>query len=433
MSKKKPYKIQSSAIDFFHRRQSAGFNTCDQSDAGVGKTLMAILMAKKLGRPVAIICPKSVIPSWERELEEQGLTATFILNLERLRTGKTQFLTKVGKKSFKWHMDPDTLFLVDEVHQCKGPFTQNAALFIALIKQGFSVHCMSATSCEDPTEMRPLGMALGLHSGDQKVAGLKRWWPWMKEYGCVKNEWGSWVLENPAHLPRLRAEMYSTNTMRLTVDDFPASFKLNRIFTVPIEFRENKKIIKAYDSLGITPQIVEEFIEKGTVTDRDHVLANITAARQLAESFKVVDLAEMAEDLMARGKSVVLFVNYKDTVDALRIRLKCDWIDGRQTGDKRQQVIDDFQEDKSHCLVVNAAAGGTGISLHDTVGNRPRASLISPTFNCKVYKQVLGRIHRNGGKSDAVQKVLVATNSIEEHVMTSINRRLDNLHTLHGA
>ena len=146
MSKKKPYKIQSAAIDFFLRRQSAGFNTCDQSDAGVGKTLMAILMAKKLGRPVAIICPKSVIPSWERELEDQGVNATFILNLERLRTGKTQFLTKVGKKAFKWHMDPDTLFLVDEVHQCKGPFTQNAALFIAPIKQGFSVHCMSATS-----------------------------------------------------------------------------------------------------------------------------------------------------------------------------------------------------------------------------------------------------------------------------------------------
>ena len=59
-------------------------------------------------------------------------------------------------------------------------------------------------------------------------------------------------------------------------------------------------------------------------------------------------------------------------------------------------------------------------------------ALISPTFNCKIYKQVLGRIHRNGGKSDALQQVLVATDSIEEHVMRSINRRLSNLNELHG-
>ena len=80
----------------------------------------------------------------------------------------------MGKKAFKWLIDPDTVVFVDEVHKCKGPFTQNASLFIALVKQGFTVHSMSGTSCEDPTEMRPLGLALGLHSGDEKVDGLKR-------------------------------------------------------------------------------------------------------------------------------------------------------------------------------------------------------------------------------------------------------------------
>jgi len=427
------YPKQKGALAFFLRRHRAGLNTLDQSDTGTGKTPVAVKVALALGRPVAVICPKAVIPAWERELAEDNLTAIFILNLESLRTGKSGYVSKAGKKRFKWLLPPDTLVCVDEVHKCKGPFTQNAALLIALIKQGYSVHGMSATSCEDPTEMRPLGLMLGLHSGDEKVAGLKRWWPWMKEHGCVKNQWGSWVLEDPSHLPRLRAEMYSTSTHRLTVDDFPNSFKLNRIFTIPVEFRDNARIVKAYDSLGITPQIVEDYIVNGTVTDSGHVLADITRARMLAESFKVIDIAEMAEDLMAIGKSVVIFVNYKDTVDALRIRLKCDRIDGRQTAADRQRVIDEFQSDQTHCIVVNAAAGGTGISLHDTVGNRPRAALISPTFNCKTYKQVLGRIHRNGGKTDAVQSVLVANGSIEEHVMRSIERRLRNLNTLHDA
>ena len=367
------YPKQQGACDFFVRRHRAGLNTLDQSDTGTGKTPVSVKIALALGRPIAVICPKAVIPAWERELAEDNITATFILNLESLRTGKSGHVAKRGKKSFKWLLPPDTLVFVDEIHKCKGPFTQNAALLIALIKQGYRVHGMSATSCEDPTEMRPLGLMLGLHSGDEKVAGMKRWWPWMKEHGCMKNEWGSWILEDNSHLPRLRAEMYSTNTHRLTVDDFPNSFKLNRIFTIPIQFRDNSKIVKAYDSLGITPQIVEDYIVNGTVTDSGHVLADITRARMLAESFKVIDIAEMAEDLIAIGKSVVIFVNYKDTVDALRIRLKCDRIDGRQTATDRQRVIDEFQNDQTHCIVVNAAAGGTGISLHDTVGNRPRA------------------------------------------------------------
>ena len=77
--------------------------------------------------------------------------------------------------------------------------------------------------------------------------------------------------------------------------------------------------------------------------------------------------------------------------------------------------------------MANIAAGGTGLSLHDINGNRPRVSLICPTFNAKEYVQTLGRIFRNGAKSDSLQKVLVAADSVEETVMTSINSKLKNL------
>jgi superfamily II DNA or RNA helicase len=65
-------------------------------------------------------------------------------------------------------------------------------------------------------------------------------------------------------------------------------------------------------------------------------------------------------------------------------------------------------------------------------GKHPRVSLISPSFSAKNHLQVLGRIHRNGAKSDAVQKILVAAGSIEENVMKAIERKLKNLETLHG-
>ena len=317
------------------------------------------------------------------------------------------------------------------VHNCKGPYTQNAQLLISLVTQGYSVHAMSATAAEDPTEMRPIGFALGLHNLNKPEDGLKSWYGWMMQYGCSQNEWGAWELRRKPKLNDLNKVMYGKNVKRLTVDDFPDSFKANRVFVEPVAFTSASKIAKAYEKLGITPEIIENYLLTGSVDDSEWVLVNLLRARQLAESLKAKDMADMAKDYIEQGNSVVLFVNFSDTAEVLSGLLDCPAIVGGQSAEERQQIIDDFQADKQHVIVVNIAAGGTGISLHDINGNRQRISLISPTFNVKDHLQALGRIHRNGAKSDAIQKILVASDSIEEHVMRVIEEKTSNLNTLH--
>ena len=314
------------------------------------------------------------------------------------------------------------------VHNCKSPFTQNAQMLISLMQQGYRIHGMSATAAEDPTEMRGLGYMLGLHNLNKDTS----WFTWMKQNGCVKNDWNQWVCVRKKTLPLLKQQMYSDNVKKLTVGDFPDSFKHNRVFVKPIQFSSYRDIIKIYEDLGITPEIIDQLLENHTVEDSEHVLVNLLRARQLAEALKAPDLAEMAEELRLEGNSVVLFVNFSDTVDALCARLSCPKIDGRQNAAERQRAIDSFQADETELLVVNTAAGGTGISLHDINGDRPRVSLISPTFSAKHYLQCLGRIHRNGAKSDAVQQIVVAADSIEEHVVRSINKKIETMEMLHG-
>ena len=420
---------QEKALGFFKNLHAQNNNSLDTSDAGTGKTVVAAHLAKSLSVPVCVLCPKQVIPSWERELEDAGVSPLFVLNYEKIRTGRTKWLSKKGKKIMKWHLPPDTLVLVDEIHKCKGPYTQNAQLLISLVNQGYAVHGMSATAAEDPTEMRALGWMLKLHSLNKAEKPLRSWFSWMKSYGCAQDFWGQWRLQSKRKLVVLRDEIYGNCATRLSVADLPEAFRENRIFIEPVEFKNLPKIKKAYKDLGLTPEILEEYIENGTVESSEHVIVNILKARQLAESLKVPDIVEMAEDLMLEGLSVVIFVSFKETVQALCEKLQCDRIEGGQKSD-RQQVIDDFREDKTNCVVVNTAAGGTGISLHDVRGERQRCSLISPQFSAKDHVQVLGRIHRNGMKSDALQKILVASNSVEETVMASMQRRLDNLNTM---
>tara|TARA_R110000772_G_scaffold50668_1_gene116460 strand:+ start:5266 stop:6573 length:1308 start_codon:yes stop_codon:yes gene_type:complete len=425
---------QVEAKDFFLQVQQTNRNTLDTSDAGTGKTVVAAHLIRELGCPVAVLCPKSVIPSWERELADAGVEPLFVMNFEKIRGGRTKWMSKRGKKIMKWNIPPETLILCDEIHKCKGPYTLNAQLVISLQGQGFSIHGMSATAAEDPTEMRALGYMLELHNlnrslREQGTITQPSWTTWMTRHGCGQNFWGQWELNKRSTLKTVRETMYGNNTCRLSVDDLPEAFKENRIFIEPIQFKDSAKIKRAYKELGITPEIVEEYIVEGKITEGDHILTNILRARQLAEGLKAPDIAEMAEDLMLEGLSVVIFVNFRDTVEALCQRLQCDRVEGSQKTD-RQQAIDDFTSDKTNCIVVNTTAGGTGVSLHDMHGNRPRVSLISPAFSAKDYVQVLGRIHRNGMKSNAMQKVLVANGSVEEHVMASMQRRLENLRTM---
>ena len=423
---------QKEAADFFIKNLKKNQSTLDASAVGTGKTVVAAAIAKELGGPVAVICPKAVIPSWERELKETEVTPLFILNYEKLRTGKTKHMSKTGKKIIKWNLPKRTLILMDEIQKAKGPYTINAQMLISLIQQGYRVHGMSATAAEDPTEMRPLGYMLKLHSLNKTEGGKLNWYSWMMRSGCKKDHWGSWKVVSRERMARVRDKIFGETGHRLTVEDFPDSFRNNRVFQEPIQFASGAKIAKAYEDLGITPSIIEAYVEKGSVTDSEHAFVNILRSRQLAESFKAPDLADMAEDLIKEGNSVVIFVNFRETVDALTSKLKCGRIDGGQSTNERQKIIDDFQEDKTHIVVANIAAGGTGLSLHDINGNRPRVSLICPTFNAKEYVQTLGRIFRNGAKSDSLQKVLIAANSVEENVMSSINNKLKNLDALYG-
>jgi superfamily II DNA or RNA helicase len=213
---------------------------------------------------------------------------------------------------------------------------------------------------------------------------------------------------------------------REEIPDFPECDCLAQSYNVGKDAELSLKNI--YEDMKRELALYEK--KKGN-SDSDSALVIQLRARQKAELVKVPLFIELAEEALENGQSVVLFLNFRDSIKAIaeRLNTKC-IIWGDNKGTERQDVIDKFQADKSRIVIVSVSAGAAGLSLHDLNGNYPRIALISPSFSAVDITQVLGRIHRVGGKTKAMQRIIYCANTVEEDICNSLQLKLNNLSIL---
>lgn len=386
----------------------------DKGKTGTGKTYCAAWTVAQLGQPVAVICPVAVIPVWDRVLLLAGVHAQFVINYEKLRNGSTPF----GKFDFKrWVWDEviakDSVFIFDEAHRVKGRDTLNARI-AAACKQYWTI-LLSATLAKDPTEMRALGYLTGLHAWTNH-------YKWCLRNGCWKAPFGGLHFKSgtaEAQLLKLNHALFPKFGGGLSRADLGDLFKKNTVTIEAYNLNDGGKIQSAYEAtereLASVMADVKNAIELQPLTMTIYV-----KMRQEVEKLKIPALCAMTEDLVEEGNSVVIGVNFRETLKELCKKLKCPGIYGGQNAVEREQVIQDFQSDKTCVLVVNIQAGGVGISLHDLHGNHPRVSLISPPNSAVDLIQFLGRIDRVGSKTDSIQKLIFAAGSVEEEICARV-------------
>lgn len=78
-------------------------------------------------------------------------------------------------------------------------------------------------------------------------------------------------------------------------------------------------------------------------------------------------------------------------------------------------------------ILTTIDSGGASVSLHDVTGRHPRLGLVCPTWRAVTLRQALGRVHRAGGRSKALQKLVYAADSIEERVAARVREKLGQI------
>ena len=387
------------------------------STTGYGKTVVVALAAKAAGLTPAIICPKSVIGHWEETFAKVGIKPLFVLTPNRVKSGQAAPYGswKIRNKQWRWSLPEDHILIFDEAHMYRTRKTQNGKLLTGVRRSpGTRAALVSATLGESPLDMFVTGQVLGLHEGGDD------YYHWCKAHGCVKGKWGMLYKLGAEGMVPIHRQIYPDRGHRCDaskLDGFPAS----QLDTVGISSDDASKVQKQLDALA-------------ELREQDAALPVVDRlrARQAVELLKVAGLTEMADNDVASGNNVVIFVNFIETLRALQHHFgesKCSTIHGSQTSQVRTLNQDRFQGNQVNVIICQIKSGGQSIDLHDLYG-RPRVSYLCPSDSATATVQALGRTPRSGAVSSSIQHMVFATGTIEEQVRKRVEQKIENIAAL---
>lgn len=415
--------------------------TLDASDAGIGKTWIALTLMRLLGWNFGVICPANVVTKWTDTALEFPfeLEPEFVLSYERLKSGNHHFVqredyTYRGKDHtrFSWQTVDQVALVFDEVHYCSGTDSLNAQLLKGAIENPHTlIHTLSATVADSPLDMRAVGFGLELHD-------WKGWWQWCKRSGARPGHFGglqfnTGINDSPTinqriarvRLAQIHAHVFPGRGTRIKVGDTELWRPKNLVMAELIDVQKDHPDIQGL--IQVIRDKEDQDLARAEASDDSGVnLVTNVRARQRAETYRLPYFRRRILDLTKEGNSVVVFLNYSASIDWLLESIDgCSTIRGGMTERGRAQAMTDFQTNKHRVCICQIEAGGQSIDLDDTWGDAPRCTLISPTYKAKLFYQVIGRAYRPATtKSMVRQWVIFAAETIEEKVGRIVQAKL---------
>lgn len=410
----------------------------DGSDTGTGKTYVACALAKALNIHTIVITPLNAKSQWKHTLEYFDVKDYYLNNIDQFRFNKTEYIKKYDyrpeEKKPKWrknfiasHTMNDSLIIVDEAHSLKNYKTQNGQMINAFFYQTNAKFLfLSATMAETPLDLSVIGEILGLY-------GFQKFYSWIDSFGAKKKQFENGYTfiyhASKKKNERLHHEIYGCLRGSRIKKSETNQFMECHIIAEPVDVPEKiqKEIKEHYTEIN---NLIEEY--ESLEAQAQNPMTKILRQRQKIELLKVAVFHELLLSAREEGNSVVVFLNFKESIHLLSDLLKKKKIEhglitGDVTGTERDDVKNRFQENYLKILLVTTGAGGQSIDLHDVHGNHPRYTLISCSYVARELKQALGRVDRANAKTKSTQRIVFIANTHEDLISKKLKRKIKNI------
>jgi SNF2 family DNA or RNA helicase len=400
------------------------FTAADMSDTGVGKTITAIATATALPMPFVVICPKNTKSHWRYVGKAMGAkdSCLGVYNWEQIKLGGVSTIYNHADGWCK-NLSRKVLLIFDEAHRAKNHKTLNARILRRARDQGHFILLLSGTMFQSVLSLAGLGYPLGL------VARQSFWFSFARQFGAGLSFWGGYEDQSNRSQQQSLHKLLARVGVRVTKQDIAA--EANCLHQADLVDSE-----AAADLNQIYETLSEEIaaLERADATASEVLVARLRG-RQAAELIKAQVFVEFCVEHLEAGNKVILFFNFNRSIQWAEGFLESKaiaslTINGETPQKRRDFALIEFNFGPVDVLLLNIAAGGEGINLHDSTGNKPRVALISPPESASVLVQALGRIDRIGAKSVGLNRVLFVAGTREEDVFHSVRAKIGRLSML---
>lgn len=414
----------------------------DLSLMGRGKTFTTCYSATLLNSIMIVICPASVEEKWKEMRTKYNAPVWKVISYESLRgrNGKqpkhgllirkdkqstnennlTSFRgSKLLEEITKKHK---VLFVFDEVQKTKNKSTQTKAC-IALVNHSCmykksKVILLSGTPIDKKEQSINLLKMMGLITKNMLVrkdpeSGIVKWIGFRKLYEtCLKEDKEETLRiedlynrQKTSDYPKFVYDLFIKVVLDRLSSKMPDTLKTKTLSIRNRHFNcTNHERAKLNEWIGRMKFFTDALLTEGG-DKKLNIISNIQKCLKNIEETKISIISRNAGTILSEGKKVCIMVNFTNTIEVLKERLSLYSpivIDGRTPKNKRQKLLEEFQEDSNESMLViaNMDVLSTGVDMDDKFGNRERYVLASPNYKTMVIQQMTYRFLRSDTKSN---------------------------------
>jgi len=417
---------------------------CLFDEQGSGKTVMSIAAFDILKETdvidgMVIVCPKSMISEWPKDIErflpkkykviqaegdkkqkyEASLTNFDVLvtNYEGVEVMLTSLIAATNQHRY--------LLVVDESYYLKNGDSVRSTNISSL--RGHCKRCFVLCGTPAPNSAHDLINQFDIADLGFTFAGFRK----SNEPALDWDRISDLIETRGLFIRRLKTEI---------LQNVPE--KNFHVLRVPLVGKQASMYNTARTELELELKTLDnETFKKRLITyfQRRAVLLQICCSPSAVDPtftdipVKYVVLDELVERLISSGRKLILWSFYKLSIDELYSRYAKHnpvRVDGSVAASVRKAAVKAFQEDPQTMIFIgNPAAAGAGITLHASYD----AIYLSYSNQAAHYLQSLDRIHRRGQVSDHVNYYLIACeNTIEETEIVRLRGKEISQHNLLG-
>lgn len=423
------FRHQEIALNYL--RLNDGFMLC--MEQGTGKTIPTLyrlweLLSRKQITNALVVCPKSVIASWERDIEKFTTKQQAIL--KKITIVNYDKVWRWKQFDIKW----DAIVL-DEAHSIKNRTSRRASFLLKKSVDATYRYLLTGTPISNGQLENVWSLMCFLEPYKGKRGqiysqifadadgGNGTYYEWLDHYAYLDQYHNPYKYHDVDRLQRI-INSHSFRVTKAQCLDLPQKLD-DEIITIELG-KEAKKLYK-------------DLFKQSASLDFDYVAENplvrMTKLRQICSGWFIDDKENLTEFdcekinalndfLDGFDKKLVIFAEYKKSIKAISNLLMLRGVsyvilDGEQ---KDKGVWRKFQSDESiRVIICQYQSGCQGIDLYasDTM------LFYEPTLRSNVLEQGKDRIHRNGQHHPCSYIHFLTKGTIEERIYQALKNYAD--------